>query len=109
MIPVERVSSTVACPSWCALPPGHDYEDFGLGDGLARSHERIAAVIGSVSIELTQYEASAGASGPIDRRPPDLLLQNTITTTQVDLVRPTPDDLRALAAALTDLAVQIED
>lgn len=97
-----HVPASAACPPWCALPPGHEYEDAQLGDGLMREHETIAGQIGRLWVELAQYETSAGPEGPVELLPADVLLRTRHDA--VELSEVTPDELRALARVLLHLA-----
>lgn len=101
------IPAHVTCPPWCALPPGHAYEDARLGDGLMREHEALAGQIDGLWIELAQYETAAGPAGPVELLPPDVLLRSRRTALELSAV--TPDQLRVLAAALLRLADDLPD
>jgi hypothetical protein len=51
-----------ACPAWCGLQPGHEYDSIDHDGSLVRCHERIIAEAFDVSVAMVQSETAGGSS-----------------------------------------------
>lgn len=92
---------TPVCPSWCALPAGHDggpgsYDPVS-GDHFIGHERPVAAGIGAWSVDLARDDVQP-AAGPAEVGPPIVLLNG-------DVLRPlSTAEARELAAALVRAA-----
>lgn len=96
-----RLVATLACPSWCALPAGHDSGlaslDHASGDRFVGHALPVAAAIGSWSVDLVRDDVQP-PERPVEVGDPVVLLNG-------DHLRPlNTTEARDLAAALVRAA-----
>jgi hypothetical protein len=75
----ERTSAMAEvppCPSWCGLPPGHEYDSIDHDGSLVRCHERIIAEAFGVAVAMVQSERSTESSDSVD---PEILVYSEDT------------------------------
>ena len=68
----DVTATSLPCPPWCAMRPGHGFDSTSWEGNLARVHSRTIGD-GYASVDLVQLETAAGPGGPVDKsEPPDL-------------------------------------
>jgi hypothetical protein len=72
--PIRRDPTLIpACPRWCGLQPGHEYDSIDHDGQLVRCHERIIADAFDVAVSLVQSE-TAGVSTPAYLPDPEIMV-----------------------------------